>query len=373
MFVVEINTRNHKQANQFLNFPFFVYKSSKQWVPMLEMDAKKLLDRDHFSYYKESDAGFFMVFSENGQPLGRIAVLDNQRYNRFNHSNVAFFYLFEVLENFEAAKMLFDSAVGWARDRGLSEIIGPKGFTPLNGLGMLTRGFEHRPALGIPYNLPYYPEYLEKIGFKVDREVVSGYLGRQHELPEKVALIAERVQQRWGLTVKRFEKRTDLRRMLPYLKGLYNGSLVGTSGNAPLTDEEVREMANQILWFANPHLIKILYKEEQPVGFLLAYPDISAAIQKSKGKLWPFGWISMLSEFKKTNWININGAGIIAEYRGLGGTALLFNEMAESVRGGPYEHADLVQIGLENEKMQREVSAIGIDFYKSHCIYQRDI
>jgi hypothetical protein len=161
--------------------------------------------------------------------------------------------------------------------------------------------------------------------------------------------------------------------MLPYLKGLYNDSLVGTSGNAPLTDEEVKEMANQILWFANPRLIKILYKDEQPVGFLFAYPDISAAIQKIKGKLWPLGWITLLREFKKTNWININGAGIVAEYRGMGGTALLFNEMANSLMEGPYEHADLVQIGMENEKMQREISAIGIDFYKTHCIYQRHI
>jgi len=373
MVIVEINTRDRRQISQFLNFPFLLYKNSKQWVPMLEMDAKKLLDRDHFSYYADSEAAFFMVFSDDDELLGRIAVLDNQRYNRYNQSNTAFSYLFEVRENFEAAKMLFDTAINWAKDRGLSEIMGPKGFTPLNGLGMLTRGFEHRPALGIPYNPPYYPEYIDRLGFKVDREVISGYLGRQHELPEKVAMIAERVQQRWGLTVKRFEKRSDLKKMLPYLKGLYNGSLVGTSGNAPLTDEEVKEMANQILWFANPRLIKILYKEEKPVGFLLAYPDISTAIQKTKGKLWPLGWISLLCEFKKTNWININGAGIVAEYRGMGGTALLFNEMAESVRGGPYEHADLVQIGLENEKMQREVSEIGIDFYKSHCIYQRDI
>jgi GNAT superfamily N-acetyltransferase len=340
---------------------------------MLEMDAKKLLDRNHFSYYAESTAVFFMVFSDVDQPLGRLAVLDNQRYNRYNQSNVAFFYLFEVLDNFEAAKMLFDTAISWARDRGLTEIIGPKGFTPLNGLGILTRGFEHRPALGIPYNPPYYPEFVERLGFEIDREVVSGYLGRQQELPEKVALVAERVHQRWGLKVKRFEKRSELRVMLPYLKGLYNDSLVGTSGNAPLTDEEVKEMADQILWFANPRLIKILYKDEQPVGFLFAYPDISAAIQKIKGKLWPLGWITLLREFKKTNWININGAGIVAEYRGMGGTALLFNEMANSLKDGPYEHADLVQIGMENEKMQREISAIGIDFYKTHCIYQRHI
>jgi len=269
--------------------------------------------------------------------------------------------------------VLFKAAIDWARSRGLNEIVGPKGFSPLNGLGMLVRGFEHRPALGIPYNLEYYPDFVERLGFKTDREVVSGYLGRQHELPEKVALIAEKLQKRWGFKVKRFNSRSDLRKMLPFLKGLYNGSLVGTSGNAPLTDEEVKEMADQILWFSDPGLIKILYKDDQPVGFLMAYPDISAAIQKTIGRLWPFGWLSILREFRRTEWININGAGIVAEYRGMGGTALLFNEMAQSVKNGRYQHADLVQIGTENEKMQREVSEIGIDFYKAHRIYRREI
>ncbi len=373
MHIVEINTRDHKQAKEFLDFPFLVYQSCPQWVPMLETDAKKLLDRDRFSYYRESDAAFFMVYGEKGKAQGRIAVLDNQRYNRYNQTNSAFFYLFEVLENFDAAEVLFKAAIDWARSRGLNEIVGPKGFSPLNGLGMLVRGFEHRPALGIPYNLEYYPDFVERLGFKTDREVVSGYLGRQHELPEKVALIAEKLQKRWGFKVKRFNSRSDLRKMLPFLKGLYNGSLVGTSGNAPLTDEEVKEMADQILWFSDPGLIKILYKDDQPVGFLMAYPDISAAIQKTIGRLWPFGWLSILREFQRTEWININGAGIVAEFRGLGGTALLFNEMAQSVKNGRYQHADLVQIGTENEKMQREVSEIGIDFYKAHRIYRREI
>ncbi len=373
MFIEEINTNDHKGVKQFLDFPFIVYKDCQQWVPMLEMDAKKLLNRKRFSYYRESDAAFFMVFSDHHIPLGRIAVLDNKRYNRYNQTSTAFFYLFDVLEDFSAAKMLFEAAFNWARNRGLSEIIGPKGFTPLNGLGMLCRGFEHRPAMGIPYNHDYYPNLVKKLGFEVEREVISGYLSREHKMPGKVALVADRVQQRWGLTVRRFKSRKDLREMLPYLKGLYNGSLVDTSGNAPLTDEEVKEMANQILWFSDPKLIKVLYKDDQPVGFLLAYPDISAAIQKTKGRLWPLGWITLLRGLRKTDWININGAGIIAEYRGLGGTALLFNEMAKSVKTGTYKNADLVQIGIENEKMQREIGAIGIDFYKAHRIYRRKI
>ena len=129
-----------------------------------------------------------------------------------------------------------------------------------------------------------------------------------------------------------------------------------------------------MLWFADPKLIKIVMKGERPVGFMLAYPDISAALQKTKGRLFPFGWITILRELRTTDWININGAGLIEEYRGLGGTAILYSEMFKSVSENPrYRHVEVVQIGLENEKMQREMENFGVDFYKTHCTYQRSL
>jgi hypothetical protein len=161
--------------------------------------------------------------------------------------------------------------------------------------------------------------------------------------------------------------------LVPHLHALYNTSLEGTVGNVPFTTEEVKAIADQLLWFANPRLIKIIWKGEEPVGFLLAYPDISAAIQRTRGRLWPFGWIDMLLELKRTKWININGAGIVEQYRGLGGTAILFEEMYKSVLETGYEHADLVQIGVENDRMQRELRDLGIQFYKTHRVYQRQL
>lgn len=369
----EINTRDEHQVNQFIRFPFSIYADCDLWVPPLETDMKKMLDRGRHPFYRESEAAFFIVYDDNSNPQGRIAILNNRRYNLYNHCDYAFFYLFDVIEDIEAAKLLFDAGEQWARQRGLKTLVGPKGFTALNGLGMLTKGFEHRPALGIPYNFSYYPVFMDKMGFKPYRDILSGYMDRSFRIPEKVSKVAEMVQKKRGLKVQRFRKRADLLKMLPQLRDLYNGSLVGTSGNAPLTDEEVREMADQILWFANPRLIKILMNDTTPVGFLLAYPDISDALQRTNGKLWPFGWAVILRELKKTKWININGAGILEEYRGMGGTAVLFNEMAKSVLEANYEKADLVQVGVENERMQRELSSLGINFYKTHRIYQRDI
>jgi hypothetical protein len=101
---------------------------------------------------------------------------------------------------------------------------------------------------------------------------------------------------------------------------------------------------------------------------------VSAALQKLKGRLLPFGWLTLLRELKRTDWININGAGLLPEYRGSGGTAILYSEIFKSVRdSGQFKHAEVVQIGVENEAMQREMENFGIDFYKTHRTYVRDL
>jgi hypothetical protein len=93
-------------------------------------------------------------------------------------------------------------------------------------------------------------------------------------------------------------------------------------------------------------------------------------VQSTKGKLFPFGWLKLWREKQRTEWVNINGAGILEDYRGLGGTAILFSEMEKSIHAGKYKHAEIVQIGVENDRMQRELSEIGIDFYKTHRLYE---
>ena len=188
--------------------------------------------------------------------------------------------------------------------------------------------------------------------------------------PEKIKRIAELVKRRRGLWIAQYNKRKDLQTVVPRLKDLYNDALGGTTGNVPLNDAEAEGIADQMLRFADPKLIKIVMRDDEPIGFLFAYPDVGEAVQKIKGRVFPFGWISLLRAFKTTEWVNVNGAGISEKYRGVGGTALLFDEMHKSVSQGQFKHADLVQIGIENDKMQRELRSWGVDFYKSHRVYE---
>jgi hypothetical protein len=374
MNIIQVDLGNRKQADDFLSLPFSIYKDISQWVPPLQMDERRRLDPKRFPFYKHSQAQFLLAY-DGTRPIGRLAVLDNRRSNDFNKTRTAFFYLFECQHDLAAATALFNCGFDWAHSRGLDTVNGPIGFTPLDGLGLLVKGFEHRPAFGLPYNPAYYADLIEAQGFNKDHDIVSGYLGSNNTLfPPRIHELAERLAQRRGLHILRCNTRGDLRKLVSHLKELYNNSVTIGDGTYPLSDEEVDDMANQLIWLADPKLVKLVMKGNKAVGFLLAYPDISAALQKTRGRLFPFGWLTLLLELRRTDWININGAALLPEYRGSGGTAILYSEMFKSVTENPrYRHVDIVQVGVENENMQRELENFGIDFYKMHRLYKKHL
>lgn len=373
MHVVTLDYKNRAHRKLFLDLPYEIYHDNPYWVPPLASEIRLLLNPNKHPFYKHSNALFLLAF-QGESCIGRLAVLDNHRYNTFNKSKTAFFCLFECENEQLVAELLFQAAFDWAKSRGLNEMVGPKGFTPLDGFGLLTKGYEYRPAFGLPYNPPYYVELIEELGFKPNGECLSGYLGSNIEFPERIHELATRLRTRRGLTIISISNRRQLSQAVKYLEDLYNSSLEGTSGTYPLSKEEIETMTNQMLWLADPKLIKIIMKNERPVGFLLAYPDVSSGIQKVKGKLFPIGWLKILRELRTTDWININGAGLLPEFRGSGGTAILYSELFKSVRSNPrYQHAEIVQIGVENDKMLREMSNFGIEFYKTHRVYHKYI
>jgi len=370
MIIIRINTSDRHKIKQFIDLPFRLYSGNPCWVPPLEMDMRGVLNARKHPFYQHGAAIFLLALDEDSRPVGRLAVLDNQTYNDYNHEQAAFFNFFECADDPAAAKALFEAGFEWARSRGLTAMFGPKGFTALDGMGLLVNGFEHRAALGQAYNPPYYDTLLRGLGFEVDHEVVSGYLNRNTQFPEKIGRAAGIVTKRYGIHAKRFTSKRELLKMLPSLQALYNDSLVPGEGNYPITTRDMKTMADQLFLFADPGLVKILMIEEKPIGFLLTYPDISAAIQRCRGRLFPLGWLDVLREPRRTDWLNINGAAILEEYQGMGGTAVLFNELFKSIIDSRYNHAEVVQIDVKNERMHNELKSIGIDFYKMHRTYR---
>ena len=373
MHIHRLDSTNRQDVHRYVTFPFRLYQESPLWVPPFVHEVRAQLDPNRLPFYQHSEAAFFLAF-EADEVVGRIAVLDNARYNRYKGERTAFFYHFDVVNDRAVSQALFDAAFDWAGARGLDLMWGPKGFMAADGQGMLVEGFDYRPALGIAYNYPYYGELMEYAGFKKQLDFVSCYLDRQMSLPVRFLRVAEKVRRRRGFRTVRFRTKAELRAMVPRVVAAYNSAFVEVQGFVPVTEAEGKAIGERILAVADPTLIKILMKEDEIVGFVIAYPDLSAAIQRCRGRLWPTGWYHLMREFKRTRWLNFNGGAILEPHRGLGGNALMYAELYDTLIGrSQYQYADLVQVQETNTRMIQELAALEVRPYKRHRIYWRSL
>ena len=375
MQIRRLDTGNKRDVSRYIELPFRLYRESPLWVPPFIDEMRTQLDSSRHPFYQHSTAAFFLAL-EGDKTVGRIAVLDNARYNQHHKDKerTAFFYHFDCVDDLAVSRALFDAAFDWARERGLELVWGPKGFIAIDGQGVLVKGFEHRPALGIPYNYPYYGRLLEDAGFEKQLDFVSAYIDRQIDLPQRFFDVAEKVKQRRGLRSVSFRTKAEMRTFVPRVAKVYNESFVEVQGYVPITEAEAKVVSNRIFSVADPTLITLLMRQDELVGFVLAYPDISAAVQRCRGRMWPTGWYHLLREFKRTRWLNFNGMAIVERYRGLGGNALLYAELYHTLTGrDQYQYADLVQVQETNARMIQELEAVGVKPYKKHRVYRRPL
>ena len=367
--IVTLDTDSRRDVNRFVDLQFRLYRDCPQWVPPLVDDLKLQMNRKKYPYYDHSDADFFIA-ERDGRDVARIAVMENRRYNAHWRSQTAFFALFDAENDPEAAGALFAAIEDWARARGLAKMVGAKGFLQGDGIGVLVDGFEHRPAIGIPYNYPYYGGLIEACGYARQRDFLSAYLSGKGTLPERIANIAEKMKARRGFSIKTFATRRELRAWVGRIVQTYNDTFTANWEFNPITEREGQVIGERLLAIADPRLIKLVMKGDDIAGFLFGFPDISEGIVRARGRLLPLGWFWILREFKRTKWINLNGAGILAPYRGLGVNAILYAEMARTIQEGGFEHADLVQMEQSVLTLDDTRSAGG-KVYKAHRIYEK--
>ncbi len=362
---VDISSKAH--VRRFVEFPYRLYRHHPQWVPPLRLDMEMMLNKKKHPFYEHSDADFFIA-THDGRDVGRIAALENRHFNEYQGTHQAQFYLFDCENDPEAAQALFDQVFAWARSRQLDCAVGPKGFGALDGYGLLIDGFEHRQMMTMMnYNYDYYPRLVEALGFEKEVDFISCYL------PQTSYHLPDRVQQRGTLQVKRFKDKKELRAWADRIGEAYNNAFVNNWEYYPLTRREIKFILDNIMIVADPRLIKIITHDDRVVGFLFGFHDVSAALQRANGRLLPFGLIDMLLEMRRTKWIALNGAGILPEFQGRGGNALLYSEIEKTIKEFGFEHADLTQVADTAVQMRSDLINVGGELYKTHRVYKREV
>lgn len=371
--IEKVDTENKKQVRRFVELPFRIYADCPQWVPPLNVDAYNQLNRKKHPFHEHSDVDFFLAVRD-GRDVGRIAVIENKPFNTYRNEKTSDFYLFECENDPEAATALFNTAFEWAKTRGLNKMIGPKGMGPLDGYGVLVFGQEHRQTMTmLNYHHAYYQSLVEAQDFIKEVDFVSCYLpADKFQIPERVKRITERVMQRGHLEIKTFKNKKELVSWADRIGTAYNNAFVNNWEYYPLTQREIDFVVENIMTIADHRLIKIITHNEDVVGFLFAFHDVSAAMQRAKGKLFPFGLLDILMEIRRTNTVSVNGMGILPEFQGHGGNALLYYAMGETLlKFDQFVHVEMTQVAETTEQMRADLKNLNGVEYKNHRVYKK--
>lgn len=374
MNIEKVDPRSRSQVGRFVDIPFRLYAGHPQWVPPLKSDVAKSLDRRHHPFYERSDAVFFLA-KRGGRDVGRVAALENRPFNDHHGVKHANFYFFDCDDDPDAAAALLDCVFEWAQSRGLDTVVGPKGLSALDGFGVLVEGFEHRQMMTMTnYNYPYLSRLLEGLGFEKEVDFVSSLLCRySFRMSERLIRVAARAEQRGFLQIKRFTTKRELVKWAPRIGSAYNRAFVRNWEYHPLSQREIDYILGNVLLVADPRLIRLIVRGDDVVGFMFAFPDLSAALQKAKGRLTPLSMLRIIREKKRTRWVCMNGAGILPEFHGHGGNAMLYAEIVRTLLEAGYEHADLPQVAETAVQMRCDLEELGARPYKVHRVYRRRV
>jgi len=370
--ILPVDLANTRAVKEFIHFPFQLYKNCPQWVPPLIQDAINGFNPDKHPFFQIGDLQLFLA-KENGKAVGRIAVMDNKHYNGYLNESTAFFGFYDVINSSQVSEALFKAAFTWARAQGLSKIIGPRGLISTDNTGILVDGFEHRAAMGLSYNFEYYDRLVKEAGFKKVSDSLSGYARGDQEMPERLVRIAARIKERRGFEVIHFKSLDEKLLWIPRVQDVLLKAFDNSPEYCPPTRAELDIASENITTIADPRLIKLIQKDGNVIGFIFAYHDITAGIQKARGRIWPLGWLHLLLERKRTNKVNINGVGVLPEYQGMGVNAILYTEIYKSIREFGFEHAEIIQVGEDNFQSRSDMETMGISWYKSHRAYEREL
>ena len=370
-----VDTNNKSQVKKFVDFYYDLYRDCPQWVPPLYIDAYLPLNRKKHPFFEHSDADFFLALRD-GKVVGRICAGVNKRFNDYHKTKKAQFYYFDSINDLDVAKALFDAAFDWARQRGLDTVIGPKGLSPFDGYGVLVEGYEYRQMMTMMnYNYAYYPKLIEALGFEKEVDFVSCYLPSDaFKIPDRVERIAKRVMERGKLSVKNFKSKKELVSWAQRIGETYNKTFIDNWEYYPFTQGDIDYAVQNVFMVADHRLIKLIMHGDDIVGFLFAFPDASGALQRAKGHLFPFGILDLLIDMKRTTTVAGNGMGVLPEFQGTGGNALLYYEMGKTMlEFKQFKFVEMTQVAETTHQMRADLKNLNGVEYKNHRVYRKAI
>lgn len=368
--------QSEKQLRQFLKVPWLVYKDDPHWVPWLYHDRLHAFTRGKHPFFDHAEADFFIA-RRDGQPVGIIAAILNHRHNQVHEENVAHFGVFEVLNDPEAAAMLLDTAVTWAKEHGVDKILGPVNLSTNDECGLLVDGFDRLPVIMTTYNPPYYIDFLEANGFTKAMDMWAWWADINdivNHLPEKLLRVVSKVNDRYHLTIRNLNMK-DWDNEVAKAKEIYNRAWAKNWGFVPMTDAEFDHLAHSLKPILDPDIAFMVEKDGQPVGVSVSLPDANQPLHKfhpGPSVLSSYLGAAYSLLFKnRADFLRVTILGVLNQYRGNGVDAMMYYETAKAAAKKGYKFAEASWILETNDMMNRPIEMMGGKIYKTYRIYEK--
>ena len=334
--------KTKKELKKFVKFGIDHYKGNDCFVPPLVSDEIETLMPDKNPAFDFCESQSFMAYRD-GKPAGRITAIINRAVNERTGRKEARFGFVDFTDDKEVVDQLFLAAENWARARGMEEIIGPRGFTDMDHEGMLIEGFDELGTMATIYNYAYYPKHLERLGYAKDTDWVEYRMTVPDSVPDKYRRVADIVRRKYNLRNVHFKSVNKLKdRYGQELFGLINEAYDQLYGYSPLSPRQIDYYIKKYLGVLRLDCISVIVDaDDRLVGVGISIPSLSRALQKSHGKLFPFGWVHFLRAlYGKNDVVDLMLVAIRPEYQSRGVNALLFDDLIPAYKKNGYRFAE---------------------------------
>jgi GNAT superfamily N-acetyltransferase len=327
MTVVLKEIRTTRQICQFIRFAEGLYRGNPYYVPALMMDEMNTLHPKKNPSFAHCEARYWLAY-QDGRIVGRVAgILNHKHMEKWNEIYLRFGWL-DFVDDLAVSTALLGAVEDWARELGMEAVHGPLGFTDLDRAGMLVEGFDELGTLATLYNHPYYPEHLDQLGYRKAVDWVEYELKVEKEPPEKVTRAAKKVLKRNNLRLVDIRRKSDLLAYVPQLFNLINEEYSHLYGTLPLTDAEMQHYTDAYFGFIDPDYVPFIVNEDdEMVAFGVTIPSLSKALQKSRGRLLPFGWWPLLRALRNNDRADLYLVAVKKRYQGQGLTLVMMEHI----------------------------------------------
>ena len=365
------------ELKKFIRFNYEFYKDNPYSVPDLYDDMVGTFSPKKNAAFEFCEADYFLAYRD-GRIVGRVAAIINRRANETWNKRTVRFGWIDFEDDIEVSRALIETVKAWGKERGMTDIEGPLGFTDMDAEGMLIEGFDQLSTMATIYNYPYYPEHMEKLGLAKASDWIEMKVYVPDEIPEKHLRISNIIQQKYNLHIRKLHsKREVLRSGIAHeIFRLINDAYAPLFGFSRMTERQIDQYVKMYVPVLDLRMVTLVENaENELVAVGISMPSLSKALQKAKGKLCPFGWWHLLKAllWKRPNVLDLLLVGVRPDYQGKGVNALLFTDLIPVYQKLGFEYAETNPELELNEKVQNQWQYFKTEQHKRRRCFKAEI